>query len=191
MEITGPGRLARSRIAASRPWRKPWTRVQIPPRAIAGGYSYIGVLDVLCMSQVLRLDIMLALVAFLCLGLTDFIRKRGSLAGASPVGYLVLETIVLLAILPVASYLLERGLPRFDAGTLTYAPISGVTIAIALLALLYALNLGEGSQVIPIARLGLALATILSLLLLNESITWTKVAGIVLAVAAVFMLSRT
>ncbi len=143
------------------------------------------------MSQVLRLDITLALVAFLCLGLTDFIRKRGSLAGASPVGYLVLETIVLLAILPVASYLLERGLPRFDTGTLTYAPISGVTIAIALLALLYALNLGEGSQVIPIARLGLALATILSLLLLNESITWTKVVGIVLAVAAVFMLSRT
>jgi len=132
----------------------------------------------------------LALVAFLCLGLTDFIRKKGSVAGASPVGYLLVETVVLLAILPIASYILENGLPKLDTGSLTYAPLSGVTIAIALLALLNALKIGEASQVVPISRLGLALATVLSLLLLGESITWTKIAGIALAVAAVFMLSR-
>jgi uncharacterized membrane protein len=44
--------------------------------------------------------------------------------------------------------------------------------------------------VIPISRLGLALATILSLLVLNETITLTKALGIAFAVVAVLLLSR-
>ncbi|MEM3032137.1 MAG: EamA family transporter [Nitrososphaerota archaeon] len=142
------------------------------------------------MPELIRGDVALALVAFLCLGLTDFIRKKGALAGSSPIGYLLMETVVLLAIVPIASYLLESGLPKLDSSTFTYAPISGITIAIALLALMYGLKIGEGSLVIPISRLGLALATLLSLFILGESITWTRVAGIVMAIAAVFMLSR-
>jgi transporter family protein len=142
------------------------------------------------MSQIIRADIALALLAFLCLGLTDFIRKRGTLAGASPTTYLLVETAVLLAILPLTAFIIERGIPSLNSGTLVYAPISGVTISIALIALMYGLSLGEGSVVIPLARLGLALATVLSLLLLHEQITWTKVLGLAFAVVAVFLLSR-
>ncbi|GBC69683.1 hypothetical protein HRbin01_01385 [archaeon HR01] len=142
------------------------------------------------MSQIVRADVALALIAFLCLGLTDFIRKRGTLAGASPTTYLLVETAILLAILPLMALITERGAISLDSGVLTYAPLSGITISIALLALMYGLRLGEGSTVIPLARLGLALATVLSLLLLHEQITWSKALGLALTVAAVFLLSR-
>jgi transporter family protein len=68
--------------------------------------------------------------------------------------------------------------------------MSGITIAVALMALMIGLKTGEGSVVIPISRLGLALATILSLLVLNETITLTKALGIASAVVAVLLLSR-
>lgn len=138
----------------------------------------------------LRPDLTLALVAFLCLGLTDFFRKKGAAAGAHPFNYLLIETAVLLTLVPLAALLIERGFPQNWSGVFPYALASGVTITLALLAMLSGLVVGEGSVVIPISRLGLALATLLSLFLLNESITWSKMLGILLAVLAVFLLSR-
>ncbi|GBC71965.1 hypothetical protein HRbin02_01754 [Candidatus Calditenuaceae archaeon HR02] len=137
-----------------------------------------------------RIDIVLALVAFLCLGLTDFIRRKGMLEGGSPTGYLLVETLVLLAFLPVATLLLEGGMPEMGRGIIPYALISGVTISIALIALMTGLRIGEGSIVIPISRLGLALAAFLSLFLLGESVTWTKILGIAMGVGAVILLSH-
>ncbi|MCS6770185.1 MAG: EamA family transporter [Candidatus Caldarchaeum sp.] len=141
--------------------------------------------------MVARGEVVLALVAFVCLGLTDFLRKKGSVEGANPVGYLLLETVVMLAVIPAAALLLEGRIPEIAGrGSIPYALISGVTIAVALIALMMGLSVGEGSVVIPISRLGLALAAVLSLSLLGETLTWTKALGLVFAVAAVFLLSR-
>jgi bacterial/archaeal transporter family protein len=142
------------------------------------------------MTQFIRAEVALALVAFLCLGLTDFLRKKGSVEGAHPLGYLLVETVVLLSIIPLAALLLEGHIPEIGRGTMPYALMSGITIAVALMALMTGLKTGEGSVVIPISRLGLALATILSLLVLNETITLTKALGIASAVVAVLLLSR-
>jgi len=137
-----------------------------------------------------RLDLMLALVAFLCLGLTDFIRRKGMIEGGSPISYLIIENSILLAILPVASLLIEGRLLEIKGGLIPYALISGVTISVALIALMTGLQIGEGSVVIPISRLGLALAAFLSLLFLGETVTWTKALGIAMAIGAVILLSR-
>lgn len=132
----------------------------------------------------------LALVAFICLGLTDFIRKKGATAGANPVGYLLVETIVMLSIVPFVGLLLYGKFPDLIHGTVPYALLSGVTIMVALVSLMSGLSVGEASVVIPVSRLGLALATLLSLIFLGESVTWSKLAGVGLAVAAVYLLSR-
>lgn len=142
------------------------------------------------MSSPIRLEVLLALVAFLCLGLTDFLRKKGAAAGANSFSYLLVETVVLLVLLPFVATVYSGKLTLSLSGTLPYAILSGVTITVALFAMLSGLSIGEGSLVIPISRLGLALATLLSLFLLNESITLTKVLGIGLAVVAVFLLSK-
>ncbi|MCS6783921.1 MAG: EamA family transporter [Candidatus Caldarchaeum sp.] len=138
----------------------------------------------------LRLELMFALVAFICFGLTDFFRKKGAAAGANPVGYLLVETIVVLSAVPLVGLLLYGKIPDLSHGTVPYALLSGVTIMVALVALMSGLGVGEGSVVIPVSRLGLALATLLSLVFLSESVTWSKLAGLGLAVAAVYLLSR-
>ncbi len=142
------------------------------------------------MTEIVRTDVLLALVAFFCLGFTDFIRKKGTVEGANPVGYIFVETAVLLTITIFVAIFLEGGLPQVGKGSIPYALFSGVTIAIALVALMFGLRVGEGSVVIPISRLGLALATLLSLFLLSEPVTWTKALGIAMAVGAIFLLSR-
>lgn len=138
----------------------------------------------------LRLEIVFALVAFICFGLTDFLRKKGAAAGANPVGYLIVETVVLLAAVPLVGLILYGRIPDVSHGTVPYALLSGITIMVALVALMSGLSVGEGSIVIPVSRLGLALAALLSLVFLNETLTWTKMAGVGLAVLAVYLLSR-
>jgi transporter family protein len=136
-----------------------------------------------------RPDLLFALIAFVGIGLTDFVRKKGSLEGAQPSQYLLVETLVLLGF--VGAFALLTSGPSLGIGgpVLTFAPISAVTIGIGLLALLYGLQHGQGSVVIPISRLGLSLATFLSIFLLGEPLTVTKALGIALAVAAVVLLS--
>ncbi|MEM1952831.1 MAG: EamA family transporter [Candidatus Caldarchaeum sp.] len=138
----------------------------------------------------LRLELVFAVVAFVCFGLTDFLRKKGAAAGANPVGYLIVETLILLALVPLAGLVLYGRVPDIFHGTAPYALLSGLTIMVALVAMMSGLSVGEGSVVIPVSRLGLALATLLSLVLLNESLTWSKIAGIGLAVFAVYLLSK-
>ncbi|MEM0375479.1 MAG: EamA family transporter [Nitrososphaerota archaeon] len=141
------------------------------------------------MEQGLRPDLMFALVAFVGIGLTDFIRKKGSVEGAQPAQYLLLETLILLGF--VGAFALLTTGPDFmpNRAAAMYAPISAITIGVGLLALLHGLQHGQGSVVIPISRLGLSLASILSILLLGEPVTLTKALGIALAAVAVLLLS--
>ncbi len=141
------------------------------------------------MTDGIRPDLLFALIAFVGIGVTDFIRKKGSLEGAQPSQYLLVETLVLLGFVGAFS-LLTAGPSLSPKGpVLTFAPISAVTIGIGLIALLYGLQHGQGSVVIPISRLGLSLATVLSILFLGEPLTVTKALGIALAVGAVVLLS--
>ncbi len=132
----------------------------------------------------------MALAAFTGIGLSDFIRKRGVSSSASPIGYLLVETLFFLAVITVLTYLIEGGRPPISSETLTYAPLSATAISLGIAAMLYGLRIGEASTVIPIARLGLALAVLLSITILRETITIQKITGLILATIAVYLLSR-
>jgi hypothetical protein len=64
------------------------------------------------MVQFIRVEAALALLAFLCIGMTDFVRKKASLEGAHPLGYLLVESFAVIAVISVASFLFERGEPQ-------------------------------------------------------------------------------
>ena len=142
------------------------------------------------MSQLIRAEVLFALAAFIGIGLSDFIRKKGVSLGGSPVSYLFVETLVLLAVVGVLAYFLDGGRITVDAGTLTYAPLSAAAISLGITAMLYGLKIGEASVVIPIARLGLALPVLLGIIILREALTPAKAAGLILATIAVYLLSR-
>ncbi len=141
------------------------------------------------MVQPVRVEVALALLAFVCIGLTDFVRKRASLEGAHPLGYLLVESVVVIAVLSLSSLVFEGYSKRLWDATVPYALLSGLAISLGLIALMSGLRIGQGSVVIPISRLGLALAATLSLLFLGETVTWTKILGVAFAVVAVLLLS--
>jgi len=141
------------------------------------------------MVQFIRVEVALALLAFLCIGMTDFVRKKASLEGAHPLGYLLVESFVVIAVISVASFLFERGEPQLWRASIPYALLSGLTISLGLIALMSGLRIGQGSVVIPISRLGLALAAIMSLFFVGEAVTLTKILGVAFAVMAVILLS--
>ena len=67
---------------------------------------------------------------------------------------------------------------------------AGLVLAAAILAYYKALSLGPASIVVPIFALSSTVAATLGILVLGEQLTLTKVGGLVLAAAAIVLLTR-
>ncbi len=68
--------------------------------------------------------------------------------------------------------------------------LAGLLSVSGILALMIALGMEHGSKVAPIGRLGLILTAILSVIILREPLTATKLSGLGLGAFAVVLLSR-
>jgi len=73
---------------------------------------------------------------------------------------------------------------------LWYAILIGIPMTIASLTLYMALARGSVSVVMPIYGLNAMVSAVLGILILHEPVTMEKVLGLVLAVAAIVLLSR-
>lgn len=71
-----------------------------------------------------------------------------------------------------------------------YAILIGIPMAIAILTLYLAIAKGPVSVVMPIYGLNAMVTALLGILVLHEPVTVPKVCGLVLAVAAIVLLSR-
>ena len=71
-----------------------------------------------------------------------------------------------------------------------YAVLIAIPMAVAILTLYMAIAKGPVSVVMPIYGLNAMVTAILGILVLHEPVTVPKVAGLVLAVAAIVLLSR-
>lgn len=134
-------------------------------------------------------SVVFGLVTLVAIGLTDFVRKIAVSAGAPPASYLFVESLVLAVVILGLSLVAEDGI-NVTAPAMWLALASGLLVAVAIGSLLYGLRLGEASIVAPLGRLGLLVTAVLAIVFLRESLTATKLLGIVCAVLAVILLSR-
>jgi len=90
----------------------------------------------------------------------------------------------------VALYVLRRGRPRtrLDRTTLSAAG-AGVLVGVAIVATRFALEFYAVSLVSPLRRLSLLVTVVLSVLVLDETLSTRKVVGIATALAAAVLLS--
>lgn len=77
-------------------------------------------------------------------------------------------------------------LPRFS---LIFLILSGITTGLSWLFYFRALQLGQANQVAPIDKLSLALTVILAALFLQEKLTLSLLAGVVLMLAGTFLIA--
>jgi transporter family protein len=79
---------------------------------------------------------------------------------------------------------------RFPRNNWVFLPWTGGLKSLAFVALLYALQRGEASVVVPIAQLSFLVTVLLATFILKEPLTGSKVLGLLLAVGAILVFSR-
>jgi drug/metabolite transporter (DMT)-like permease len=126
-----------------------------------------------------------ALGAMLCFGLGDLVYKRGAAAGAPPHHFLMVQSWVFAP--SVVLYAMVTGSLHFVAGSL-WGALAGLFILVGFYNFAHSLRTGSISINAPVFRLSFVLTAALAVLLLGEPLTPYKVAGIALALAAVWLL---
>jgi transporter family protein len=133
--------------------------------------------------------IILAAITMFCYGFADLLAKKLIKGGINPV--IVLFYTWTVSTIMIGIYAFIRGYSLKPGKVLlAYSPLLGSIVFAGSVSLFYALKLGEASVVVPIGRLGLVVTAIFSMLLLNEEVTFTKIAGVSCAVLAIIFLTR-
>jgi drug/metabolite transporter (DMT)-like permease len=126
-----------------------------------------------------------AIGAMLCFGLGDLIYKRGAAAGAEAHRFMMVQTWFFMP--AVTLYAWITGTLAFGPGAL-WGALAGLFVIIGYYNFAFSLKSGSVSIVAPVFRLSFALTAVLAMLFLGEPLTVQKVAGLALALAAVWML---
>jgi drug/metabolite transporter (DMT)-like permease len=126
-----------------------------------------------------------ALGAMLCFGIGDLVYKRGAAAGAQPHHFLMVQSWVFTP--SVVLYAISTGALHFVAGSL-WGGLAGVFVLVGFYNFAHSLRTGSISINAPVFRLSFVLTAALAVLLLGEPLTRYKVAGIALALVAVWLL---
>src|SRR5712691_9428298 len=127
-----------------------------------------------------------ALGAMLFFGLGDLVYKRGAAAGAQAHHFLMVQSWVFTP--TVALYGWATGSLEFSAAAIEWGALAGVFVLVGFYNFAHSLRTGSISINAPIFRLSFVLTAALAVLFLGEPLTQYKVAGIALALAAVWLL---
>jgi uncharacterized membrane protein len=123
-------------------------------------------------------------------GTADLLLRRATLRGVRPASFMVVQSWFFG---PTAlTWALATGTFRWSRGIL-FGPLAGVLAFVATYAFLRSLQ-APGAQVsvnAAIYRLNLAVTAVLAIIILGEDVTAAKLAGLGLAIAAVWLLTET
>ena len=127
----------------------------------------------------------LALGAMVCLGLADLVYKRGAAAGVPAHHFLMVQAWCFAP--AVTLYGLATGTLELKS-YLLWGMGAGLFVFVALYNFVRSLKTGPVSLIAPVFRLSFTVTTALAVLLLGEPLGAWKVAGLALALAAVWLL---
>src|SRR3954464_4170045 len=126
-----------------------------------------------------------ALLAMICYGAGDFIYKRSAADGVQPLHFLTAQAW-LFCPLSFAYGFAPRTLPWTPAAL--WGALAGLVLLIGFTAFLRSLANGPVSVAAPILRLSFLITAALAVAVLDEPVTAAKIAGFVLALAAIWLL---
>jgi drug/metabolite transporter (DMT)-like permease len=126
-----------------------------------------------------------ALGALLLYGVADFVYKRAAAAGAQPHQFLMVQTWFFTSLALV--YGLVSGTLAFSAGA-WWGAAAGVLVVVGYYNFAWSLRHGSVSTNATIFRLSFAVTAALAVAILGEALTAAKLAGLALALVAVWLL---
>ena len=131
----------------------------------------------------------LALITMVGLGVHYFLAKLISPHISSPVIALISGAVFFPVVLGYIYFTKTPIMPEQKIYVL-YAILIAIPMAIAVLTLYLAIERGPVSVVMPIYGLNAMVTVLLGIIVLHEPVTIPKIAGMVLAVIAIVLLSR-
>lgn len=131
----------------------------------------------------------LALVAYALVPPLLNVATTGSVRMPSNVAALYSNLVLVIGTVAIVVYNREAALTYVSHPTFKYVVLAGVFLTIGIVAYYRALSLGPVSVVSPIFGMFLVLSSVIGIAFLNESLTARKVAGIGLAIVAVYLVS--
>ncbi len=126
-----------------------------------------------------------ALGAMLCFGVGDLVYKRGAAAGAPAHQFLMVQAWFFAPLVLLYAWL--SGSLRFSPGT-GWGGLAGLFIFVGFYNFARSLKSGSISVNAPVFRLSFTVTVALAVLLLGEPLTAGKIAGLALALFAVWLL---
>jgi drug/metabolite transporter (DMT)-like permease len=126
-----------------------------------------------------------ALTAMILLGLVDLVYKRGAAVGVQAHQFLMVQAWCFTP--AIALYGLITGTLELEIAML-WGMAAGLFVFVALYNFARSLKSGSVSVVAPIFRLSFTVTAVLAVLILGEPLTGYKLAGLALALAAVWLL---
>jgi transporter family protein len=138
----------------------------------------------------MKSGILLAIGTLVALGLADYVRTAAvSRRRVDNISFMLVETSTWIVVLAIAMLLRGKGF-SMSPKLISMPALAGLLSVSGVLALMMALGMEDGSKVVPIGRLSLILTAVLSIIVLREPLTATKLAGLGFGVFAVVLLSR-
>lgn len=123
--------------------------------------------------------------ALLLYGAADFVYKRGAAAGALPHQFLMVQTWFFSSLAFLYGW--GTGTLAFNSGAL-WGAVAGVLVVVGYYNFAWSLRHGSVSTNATIFRLSFAVTVALAVLLLGEPLSLPKLAGLALALVAVWLL---
>ncbi|HEY7678063.1 MAG TPA: EamA family transporter, partial [Candidatus Methylomirabilis sp.] len=133
--------------------------------------------------------LLLSLASMVLVGTADLLFRRATLRRFAPASFMVLQSWFFG---PTAlAFAAATGSFRWSPAIL-WGPVAGALAFVSTYSFLRSLQApgGQVSVNAPIYRLNLMVTAILAIVILGEKITWSKVLGLLLAAASVFLLSE-
>ena len=138
----------------------------------------------------MKIGILLAIATLVALGLADYVRTAAvSQRRMDNMSFMLVETSTWIVVLAIAMLLRGKGF-SMSPKLISMPALTGLLGVSGILALMIAIGMEDGSKVVPIGRLSLILTAALSVVILREPLTATKLAGLGFGVFAVVLLSR-
>ena len=134
--------------------------------------------------------IIYAVACLILYGIMQFYIKLSS-TGYNPVASsMVFITVQFIAQIILGAYFITKSDFNMDANSIKYGILGGIAAAVATILFFLAVESGPLSKVGPIVNMNLLVTVLLGVVFLNEVMSLRVAAGIVFALASIFLLTN-
>jgi transporter family protein len=131
-----------------------------------------------------------AVACVILYGIMQFFIKLSSTGNNPVASSMLFITVQFIAQMLLGAYFITKSDFNMDMSSIKYGIVGGIAAAVATIIFFLALEGGPLSKVSPIVNMSLLVSVLLGVILLKEAVNIRIAAGVVFAIASIFLLTN-